>query len=293
MLHITRIVVGLCAILAVAISAPAMAQTRVLQPLDDWNWGKTDEYCGLVRNFGDADSPVRMTLYSYGPQGNYRVVLTGADLPRNDDAVQQGSAAFGSETDLQDVHLIVGKRGDDGEIALQVHRGSGMSLAFAWAASDYDTPGSVPFDPLAIRFTVDTPRMEPLTLAIDSMQSALSDLATCEDQLFEGWDLAVADPRDIAAQAKIENGVFVIRQLRLPPGIVINRLSQIMQFRLAIDAEGELVDCALQAPNFGESVAEDMCRVFERQAEFTPARDRIGMPVPSLLRVSYMMIIYD
>ena len=286
------ILAGVCAALT-AISPPAAAQSRVLAPIDDWDWGKTGEYCGLVRNFGDSESPVRMVIYSYGPQGNYRIVLSGADLPRNNDAVEQGRAAFGNAGDLEDLHVIVGKRGEDGEIALQANRRSGLSLALTWSASDRETEVTIPLDPLATSFTIATPRMEPLTLEIGPMQSALADLATCEGQLLNDWGLDVADAAEVATPASVTNPLPLIRQLRLPPSIVINRRSQIINLRLVIDDDGELADCALQAPNFGEDVADDMCRVLAREGEFMPARSRTGEAVPSLLRVSYMMIIYD
>ena len=287
------VLAGVCAALA-TISHPAAAQSRVLAPIDDWNWGKTGEYCGLVRNFGDAESPVRMVIYSYGPQGNYRIVLSGADLPRNNDAAQEGRAVFGPADDLQDVHVIVGKRGDDGEIVLQAAaRRSGVSLGRTWSASDHGTDVIIPFDPRATRFTVATPRMEPLTLEIGAMDSALADLTTCEGQLLDGWNLDIAEPREISTPAGIANGLQVLRQLRLPPNIVVNRLSQIIQFRLVIDEDGRLADCVLQAPNFGQDVATDMCRVIAHDGEFTPARDHTNRPVPSLMRVSYMMVIYD
>lgn len=72
-----------------------------------------------------------------------------------------------------------------------------------------------------------------------------------------------------------------------------DRRSQIIQLRLVIGEEGNLADCALQVPNFGADVAKDMCCTLPREGEFTPARGHAGEAVPSLLRVSYMMIIYD
>ncbi|WP_338241488.1 hypothetical protein [Aurantiacibacter hainanensis] len=270
----------------------AQAQERVLEPLDEWNWGKTDEYCGLVRNFGDADSPVRMVIYSYGPTGSYRIMISGDDLPRNDEAAEQGSAAFGDVEDMQNIHMIVGKRGDGGEINFVVHRASGLHFVYAWSGES-DTRGSIPLDPDATRVSFDTPEMEPVTLMLGSLESPLADLRACEQELMAGWQVDVVTPEAVATPATIDNISVVAQAIRRPPAMLVNRASQLMQLRLVIDAEGNATDCVLQSPNWRDRDVRGVCTAFTGPGEYTAARNAAGEAVPSLLRASYLMLIYD
>lgn len=284
----------LMAALCALVLAPttALAQARVLQPIDNWNWGKTDEYCGLVRNFGDADSPVRLVIYSYGPTGNYRVMVSGDNLPRNDEAAEEGSAAFGGVEDLQDIHMIVGKSGNGGSIDFQASRNTGFRFTWGWSG-ERDIASEIAFDNDATELTFDTPEMDPVTLMLGDIDEALDDLHTCEDQLVEGWNLGSADSPEIVQGPGVENGLEVLRAIRRPAAMLINRTSQIVQVRLVIDAQGELRDCVLQAPNWRDQDARGVCQAFSRLGRFAPARNADGEAVTGLLRGSYMLLIYD
>ena len=283
---------GIGAVMLFVTTTQADAQARVLEPLDEWNWGKTDEYCGLVRNFGDVESPVRLVIYSYGLTGSYRILVSGEGLPRNDEAAEEGSAVFGGVEDLQPVHMIVGKAGDGGDIAFQASRNTGFRFTWGWSG-ERNIASEIAFDRGATRLTFDTPEMEPVTLMLGSLGEGIANLQTCEEQLVDGWNLEVSDSSEVAEGARLENGWDVLRAIRRPAAMLVNRASQIVQVRLVIDADGELQDCVLQAPNWRDRDARGVCQAFSRLGEYTPARNADGEAVPSLLRGSYMLLIYD
>ncbi len=287
-----RLGAAVCAALLGLAITPAMVAAQVLDPLDDWAWGKTDEYCGLVRNFGDASDPVRLQITSYGTTGSYRIEVSGTDLPSNSNAAVTGSAAFGSAQDLQSLHVVVGRRGDGGSIEFLARRGDGFLFAYGWSTG-FDTLAALTFEPDAEMLTVGTPAMAPLTLKLGSMQDGVTLLRECEDLLLEGWNLDVPAPSTIAEDAVITNGRDVLRAIRLPAVMMLNRQSQIVQVRLVIDEEGEVADCALQSPDWRDRDARGLCNAFERDGEYTPARDASGQPVASLLRGTFLLLIYD
>ncbi|MGB3795186.1 MAG: hypothetical protein WA957_02675 [Alteraurantiacibacter sp.] len=273
-------------------STPAHAQSRVLDPLDDWNWGRTAEYCGLVRNFGDAEDPVRLVIHSYGTSGSYRILLTGANLPQNTRAATEGSAAFGGLEDMQNIHMIVSKSGDGGAIEFVAKPREALIFVFNWSGGR-DNFASVDIDPQATQLTFDVPDMEPITLALGSMENSLSDLRQCEEQLVASWALDVADRDTVDAPASIDNAYEVARLIRRPDAMVINRASQIMQIRLTIEEDGTATDCVLQSPGWRDRDVRGVCRAFTDIGNYTPAKNAAGQAIASILHTTYLLLIYD
>lgn len=271
----------------------ANAQAIILEPTDNWVLQRSGEYCGLSRNFGSLASPVILNLYSYGPSGNFRITVASEGLPRNSNKAQVGNAGFGGLEAMQDVHAIVGQGGDAGSISFFANRGySGFRFGYAWSA-ERDVAMEIPFDPQSTQLTFDTGEMEPRTLMVGSLENALQDLAGCEAALLESWHFNPATEQSIATPAVFENGWDVVRAIRRPDAMLVNRSSQMVQIRLLIDAEGNAEDCVLQSPNWRDRDARGVCNAFTRLGEYAPARNAAGEPVPSLLRGSYLMLVYD
>jgi hypothetical protein len=278
--------------IAALASTPAQGQSRQLDPVDEWSVEQEDEYCGLSRTFGSAAAPVTLFIYSYGPIGGYRITLEGENLPRNSNKARIGSVAFGDHADLQEINIIVGRRGDSGTINFLSYRADpGFRFGYIWSG-EREVPLGMGFDPGATRLTFDTAEMDPVTLLLGPLDDALAQLRSCESALLESWDydLPTEEP---ATPAAIDNGWDVVRAIRRPPAMLINRSSQIVQVRLVIDEAGEVEDCVLQSPNWRARDARGVCRAFADLGEYSPARNSEGEPVPSLLRGYYLMLVYD
>lgn len=271
----------------------AQAQSRTYEPQGAWSVEQRDEYCALSREFGGAGEPVTLYFYSYGPMGSLRITLEGEDLPRNSNKARIGSAGFGDEADMQDLHVIVGQRGDAGTLNFLTYRpDGGLRFGYAWSA-EWDVSMDVWFDPQATRLTVDTDEMEPLALELGPVAEALADLRACEEALFDSWNLEVPPATQLASPPVIENGRQVVRAIIRPPAMLINRSSQMVQVRLVINEAGEVDDCVLQSPNWRPRDARGVCRKFRDIGEYQPARNAAGEAVPGLLRGYYLMLIYD
>lgn len=288
-------VASLAAAFALLLPAVAQAQTSapVLQPIGDWAVAQESEYCELSRRFDSESRTTTLFIYSYGPTGPYRITLEGEDLPRNTNRAQVGSVGFGSAESLSPVDMIIGRRENAGTLNFLSHRDdAGFRFGYIWSGQS-DAAYSVAFDPAATELSFDTGEMEPRTLLLGSMTAALESLRACEAALFASWNLAVEPAATIATPARIENGWDVVVAMHRPPAMLINRASQMVQVRLVIDADGTIGDCVLQAPNWRDRDQRDLCRSFTRIGQFTPARNTAGEAVPSLLRGSFLMLIFD
>lgn len=284
---------ALIAAVSLIANGQAQGQSQTYAPQGAWSVEQKDEYCALSREFGGAGEPVTLYLYSYGPMGALRITLEGEDLPRNSNKARVGRAALGDVADLQDLHVIIGQRGDAGTLNFLTYRpDGGLRFGYTWSA-ERGASMDVSFDPQTTRLSVDTVEMEPLTLELGPMDEPLADLRACEQALLESWNLDVPPATQLASPPVIENGWQVVRAIIRPPAMLINRSSQMVQVRLVINQAGEVDDCVLQSPNWRPRDARGVCRAFTDLGEYTPARNTAGKAVPGLLRGYYLMLIYD
>ena len=167
-----------------------------------------------------------------------------------------------------------------------------MVFVFNWSGG-HDNFASVDLDPQATQLSFDAPDMEPITLALGSLESGLSDLRQCEEQLVASWALDVADHDTIDVAASLDNAYEVARLIRRPDAMVINRASQIMQVRFTVNEDGTATDCVLQSPVWRDRDVRGLCRAFTDIGNYTPAKNAAGQAIPSVLHTTYLLLIYD
>ena len=74
---------------------------------------------------------------------------------------------------------------------------------------------------------------------------------------------------------------------------MLNRLSLMVQTRMRVSDTGEVSDCVVQYSNFTKKEQRAICGMLEDRAQFEPARDAPGNPVPALTRASFLMFVFD
>ncbi|MCB2067028.1 MAG: hypothetical protein KDE15_10370 [Erythrobacter sp.] len=287
-----RLWLGLLALLLVA-PQPALAQARNLEPAGDWSLRQDSEYCRLSRTFGSGSRQVALYLYSYGPTGGYQVILVGQGLPRNENKARVANIAWGSIADAEPSMVINGRVGNQGSITFRTYPAqAGGRFTWIWSGTS-DNRTEVPFNPLAQRLAISTGELDPIELPIGDMAQPLAQLANCEAALAASWYLSVADPATLTSQPELLNGYEVLRSLRWPATLLLNRQSLLFQMRMAVDAQGQVQDCVLQAPLIDQQDARLLCRDFTRVARFTPATGQDGQPVAALFRASTLLFLFD
>lgn len=85
---------------------------------------------------------------------------------------------------------------------------------------------------------------------------------------------AAAASRATAPQLESINYVRLYRRL-----VQAGMLSQVLGYKLTIDAEGRPVDCRFSRDFRMVATERDVCRAFLRSTTFEPARDAQGNPV--------------
>jgi len=93
--------VTLLATLATGITAAwsRPPEPRRLEPTSKWVLDYANERCTLLRNFGQGDKAVLLRMDSFGSRGNFRVTLSGKDVPRSSTPDSRGSFYFPGDRD--------------------------------------------------------------------------------------------------------------------------------------------------------------------------------------------------
>ena len=112
-------------------------------------------------------------------------------------------------------------------------------------------------------------------------------MARCEEELVASWKLDVAPKQDLASAPELRNGRDTAQRFHRPDALTANHISWNASLRLVIDAEGDVADCVLQAPSFSRRSTRLACDGLARFADFEPARDKQGNPVPALFAITY------
>lgn len=287
-MRIAAFAIGLLGLVA---SSPAAAAD--LAPAGEWQVRQDDEYCELSRQFGTGSQAVTMYVYSYGPVGLRRVSLVGEQIPRNDNAAAFVDARFDGVGTAYPLTAIVSRRGDQGMVTFQTSVEGQRNYAFMKGRWPVTASSSVIMTNGATSLSVDAERMEPLTLDLGNMSEPIAQLQDCSFSLAEDWGYPADEERQVAERATISNPNEVWDRISYPNVRRVNRTSTILQLRMRVTAQGELEDCVVQSPSWGERFARDTCEAIERYARFEPALNANGEAVSSLMRFSNLMVIFD
>lgn len=283
-----------------AVSAPlaSAAQARELYPAGDWEIESDDESCTISRPFsalGEVDT--RLYIRTYGPQAAAQVSISGPSFVRDDSRSIVAQVSFGDED-------------PDGEVAAiaTTFRGAPMVVfQMALPRPHVDQTNSfgrgghverplrafVNFDPGARVMTIDAQEMEPQTIRIGAMGDKLAGLHECEQALVDHWGFDHAQQSSLARMPELTNRDRVNYWIIYPPNLMLNRISKIVQFRARVDENGEVDECIIQAPAWNSRYLRQSCRAITQGAQFNPALDANGNPVPALWRATMIFVMFD
>jgi hypothetical protein len=284
------------ALLAATLSIAAQAQTVPLAPSGEWQVERDAESCRLFRAFGTGARRVTLYFNAYGPDGSFRVTLAGASVPRNTGKALIARVAFGAGEEPGEVLAIASRAGNDGLFSFHL-TGSRSAFRFyrTWNLS-YDAdayPSEVLWpDDLSV-LTMATGEMGQVALALGDMAAPLTALEACQGELAASWGWDEDRLRAEADRAQMIDMDGVLLGMSMPPPVVINRSSMIVQLRVNVDAEGRGTECVVQSPPLDERARRDLCGPFTAGTRFEPARDDAGNAVPGLFRLHYTYYIFD
>jgi|GEM_PF-2350100 len=285
-----------CAILALGLSSAANAQSAPLQPSGEWQTERDAESCRLFRSFGTGARLVTLYFNAYGPDNSYRVTLAGAEVPKNTGKALIARVGFGAGAEPEEVIAIAARAGNDGLLSFHL-TGNRPAFRFyrTWNLS-YDTDtyaGEVDWPDDHSTLTLQTGEMGQVALALGDMAAPLTALETCQGELAAAWGWDEARLHNVADRARLNDATGVLKGMSMPPPVVINRSSMIVQLRIEVSAEGRGTECVVQSPPLEPRAQRELCAPFTDGARFTPARNAAGDSVPGLFRLHYSYFIFD
>lgn len=293
--------VGRIAVFAVAAAAVcasvahAKGEERRLAASNAWNMHYADDGCQLLREFGTGADRILLSLERYEPTDDLRVAIAGRPLTPAKDK-DHVTLRFGPDATGSRMPVTIGTIGafepalfgrvslfDDASpeaIARKTERRDGApSGRPSWAQMaerEIARARAIPW------IAVDVSKSRRIVLETGSLQHPLSAMRACTDNLVQSWGL---DPVEQAKLASFPvprtNPGKWIRDDDYPSEMVRQGKQTLIQFRLMVDANGDVSSCHIQRSTRLKAFDEVTCKAFIRRAKFEPARDPAGKPVAS------------
>jgi len=274
-------------------SAPLCAADKsapvVLEPSSPWNVHYADDSCRLIRVFGSGKEAVTLIIDQFEPGDRFRMSLIGKRMKR-----PAGSAdariRFGAILPEQDVFFYSGSVGKNPAwIFASDIRIRPLSEAEKAALS---AQGSTPVAPVTdgdkasvTAIDIGRPLRHPLRLYTGPMKASFAAMDACTDELLTHWGIDVARYKTRSRPATpadspgtwLKSGDYPMDMLQKgQPGIV--------EFRLAVGADGVPTACHIQQSTDPEGFDRTVCEKLMKRARFEPALDKAGKPMASYYR---------
>ncbi|HZF43454.1 MAG TPA: energy transducer TonB [Sphingomonadaceae bacterium] len=253
-----------------------------------WVVNYDGDACHLLAQFGTDKDILAMRLTRYEPGEAFHLSLYGrklaSDAPRIDADVDFGLA--GAPVRMEAVTGQVGK------LPLLLF---GLIRLDGWEQTGPDEtgPSLSPRQEAAVSgVTVKIERKRPFRLEFGSLAKPMEQLRTCQADLLKSWGYDPVVQTTLTKQARPANAPATWLKAGDYPGKA-REMGQngIVQFRLDVDAAGNISGCHVLARTKPDVFADATCRAVTRRAKLDHALDVNGKPVPSFYvqRVRWQM----
>ncbi len=283
--------VALAAILCASLVAWPAARAVTLAPGGEWHVEQTGESCRLWRDFGSGAEQVRFNINAYGPDGSYRVTLTGRHLPRENGRAQTGEVAFNHGAAVP-IILVVNQLDEEGMVSFLMHGPASAPILLRTYDATGPEYGLAPLPPEMGQITLSGMRMAPITLELGDTGQPLADLRACQHRLARSWGVSEAALADGASRPRMEDFAETFMRMAMPEAMVLNHVTVIAQMRVMVGADGTPQSCTVQSPTLERRQQRGLCNPLLNNGRYTPARDAAGNPVASVFRGVYTYFIF-
>ena len=277
--------VGLAAMLATAIQAPASAQNAtVFKPSGQWSLDYGEDYCRLMRSFSAGDKTLDLAFERIQPGPMMRMIM-----------VSNGIRAF---RDADEIGWSFGPAGG-------AERKTRYTKADMSEGKTYFNFGPVTMEPLAppAPGTMPAPYdrakelasakplelislgnglIEPVRVETGSLEAPMGALQACTDDLIKTWNVDPARMGSGWVPAIPEGGgAGWLPQGTIPFTDFVKLSGGSNQVRLMVDATGKPTSCHIHFATLGEALNGKVCAALMSKAKFTPAKDAEGNAMAS------------
>lgn len=263
MKRLAPLFVAICLAHVVAESAHAQPGHEVALPGEAWSVAREARRCVAIRNDGETG---RLEFEQKGWVNWVNVIYHGASSPRRDEW-GRGHLAF------EPAGLTLGKNG-----SLRRGGDTGAGAVTVYAV----TPTSLTRFEQPQTMTIAFEGRERASLAIEPLGEVIASLESCHDSLLRDWGVDPDHMRSLEALPEPSNNPGSWVTVRdYPTSARASGIGGRVTFRLHVDPDGRVADCAIVVSSGTHSLDDTVCELLRRRARFEPARSIRGEPVPS------------
>ena len=292
--HKTPAALALVGATLCAIAAPAHAKPVVLKPAGNWNVDYGDDVCSLNREFGTEAEKHVLSLRQYGPSESAGMTVGGRSYRRFNSRART-TIRFAADKEGFESRPFTGKIERYGPAVIF----SGIDVSKGNMTGGPDDPAeSAPAMQLldvsagaAVRFIELQQGAQIVRLDTGPMAEAFKVMNDCTTSLVKSWGLDPERLRTAQNGPRWLNQEALVRRIveTYPGGALIAGEQGIMRMRVVVNAQGGVDSCTIIKATNTSSLESPACEVMKR-AQFDPARDAAGVPMPSYFATS---IIYQ
>jgi hypothetical protein len=268
------------AVLALAASSPATAgEPVVLTPSGAWNVEYARESCILARAFKWDNAPVYFRMEQYEPGAQFEVSLVRSPLSSRK-VTEDVQVRFGEDPNIEPITAaaLFGETDDNVpalSFLLNLRQAAGGDPSDETELTPAEIAGLADLRVALVRGGDEVVfKTGPLTQALGAMR-------VCMDKLLTQWGIDPAKQTGLSQRVQPINSERWIRPDDYPKGGLHAGRSASVHFRVTVNQNGLVEDCAIQSATEGADFARRTCAVISRRAKFQPALDEDGKPVPS------------
>jgi TonB family protein len=243
-----------------------------------WEINYDTDSCNLLAEFGDGPQATFVRLTRYQPQDSFDLIVYGAPY------------SFGAST--VSVRVGFGLAAPAKHEAMTGQAGNKLPLLLinsvrldGWEKNKPDEQGppiSAAQEDRATMIDLTVPGGKRFRLETGSFAKPMAAMRACVDDLVKSWGY---DPLQQAAlsvpvQPTKSPGSWLTNE-DFPSRSVMAGHNGVVQFRLDIDATGQVAGCHILHRTNPDDFADLTCKLITKRAKFSPARDQSGQPVRS------------
>lgn len=254
-----------------AAATPAVG--GALQPIKSWILNYAETQCMATRDYGNPKGPTTLGI-SPAPNGESFQLIVGRNTHGPNIPVElHGSVDFGNGA-IKAWLLHYGSKTKRGDI-------------YQYRISAADMAQAVTAQTVALR----TSGAPDFTFALRDMQPLLAGLKQCNDDLKRYWNMDGESTGAISTPAR-GNIRSIFSSDDYPSEAADHSHEGRSRFLLLIDEKGDVAGCDVLVPS-GDPALDGMgCQIIRERAKFTPARDKNGKSVRSVVTtpaISWML----
>lgn len=267
-------------------------EIRTLQPSSNWVLEYADDSCRLARSFGSDRDKVLLVVDQYTPGDSFRLMFAGRSVkPRNELRPINALLQFGPHEAEAEITVLTGTLGDEPVLFVEANQrvvplsnSEKAALEQAHSRNDYLEPPPVDAarEKAATVIALKKVLRFDLVLETGSLGRPLAGLRDCSWDTVRTWGLDVAQQKSLTRKPHPKRPAHTwFNPDDYPIKLLRSGNEGIVTARLIVDGTGKPTSCHVQASTRPKGFDEVVCRSLLKKAQFDPARDAQGQPVPS------------